>query len=257
MLRTIRIPALFLTLASGCQCDIPFSETMTLTLQTDIGGSANCAFQEDDVIDENGDAVTDGDFGEVHYNYEHDGSVNPPPTDPNDPTAPTSCTIHVVSWSGSLADLSKLKADIDSGIEEQGLDPEKASISIDNVGFAEVALEVKTATGADFPLENVGPYTATLNAMGEKDEVEKVIVIDNPATGPVQDDHVTTTEEGAKLAAIFTESFNGGDEVIGTGQADVQFVFGDLGELTDEGEDAPTMTITVEVTVDGTLTAGF
>jgi hypothetical protein len=254
--RVVRVPSLFLVLVSGCQCDIPFSETVKLTLEMEVGGSSSCEFGPDDTLDANGDAVTDGDFGEVHYNYSHDGT-SPPPTDPADPGFPTQCTVHVVNWTGNLADMKKLKEDIDAGVSKQGLDPEKATVKIDSVAFANVTLEVKTADDADFPLDPVGPYNAHLAVANADVRVEDAIVIENAGTGPVLKEHVTTSKNTGDLAKVFEGAISEGKNVTGLGTSDVQFIFTDLDELTDGGEGAPRMIITIDAQIDGALAASL
>jgi len=258
MLRPIFFGALAGAFAlAGCNCGVPFEETVTIELETDVGGSANCAFDGSETLDGDGNAITTGDFGEVHYNYEHDGAVNPPPVDPTDPNAPTLCTVHVVNWAGALANMEQLITDIRAGVDEQGLNGDTATVTINEVGFANVAIEVVTADGDAFPLDSVGPYNATMNVTDGTSTVNGVIVVNNAGTGPVLEDHITTTTETAALAALLDAAINAGAPLDGTGDADITFVYGDLGTLTNDGDAAPTLRLTAELTVTGDLNVGL
>jgi hypothetical protein len=257
MRRTLGLSSLFAGLAvSGCQCDVPFDRAITITLETEVGGSNNCALT-DEVLDSDGNAVTTGGFGEVHYNYEHNGTVDPPPVDPTDPNAPTTCTVHVVRWSGDLADMSDIKADIDAGVSEQGLNPDSATVTVAEVAFGTITLDVVTAGDDAFPLDNVGPYNAHMNITDGEASVDDAIVINNPGTGAVAAEHITTTSEAEALGALIGAALNGGGALGGTGNADISFGFADLGDLTNDGNGAPRMVMTVELQVTGSLAVGL
>ncbi|MCC7073256.1 MAG: hypothetical protein IT383_18195 [Deltaproteobacteria bacterium] len=249
MLRSLRLPALFVLFGSGCQCAIPFDQTITMTLKTEVGGSSRCEPGTDDTI-VNGNVVSTGDFGEVHYNYEHDGDAD---ATPGDTDYPTYCIVHVEEWSGSLADMESLKDDIDTEVSNQGFDPTKATISFENAVFAQVDVEVATATGGAFELSNLGPYNAHLNVTGGDVTVPDILVIDNPDGGDFTDDQVTYTEDGVQVATILSAGVNAGESVVGTGTSDVQFDFADLGQLTNDDQGAPVMTITVDVQLAGAI----
>ena len=80
-----------------------------------------------------------------------------------------------------------------------------------------------------------------------------ILVIDNPDGGDFTDDQVTYTEDGVQVATILSAGVNAGESVVGTGTSDVQFDFADLGQLTNDDQGAPVMTITVDVQLAGAI----
>ncbi len=245
MLRSLRLPVLFVLLGSGCQCAFPFDQTITMTVQTEVGGSSTCEPGEDDVADGSGNYVSEGDFGEVHYNYAHDGTVDPP-------TA-TYCRVNIVSWIGTLADMQAIQDDVDTEVSNQGFDPDKATISFENAVFAQADVSLATATGGNYDLSNMGPYHARLNVEATDLSVEDILVISNDTGGDLDAATITYTDKGAETAAVLTAGLNGDAGFQGTGTADTQFDYADLGTLTDDGDGAPVLTITVDVQLAGTI----
>lgn len=252
MLRSLRLPFLFVLLGSGCQCAFPFDQTITMTVETEVGGSSTCEQGENDVDDGNGHFVSEGEFGEVHYDYQHDGT-SPPPTDPAAEGYPTYCRVDILSWLGTLADMQAIQDEVDTEVTNQGFDPTKATISFENAVFAQADVKLATASGANYDLSNMGPYHAHLNVESTDASVEDILVIGNDAGGALDAATITYTDKGAETAAILTAGLNGDEGFQGTGVGDVQFDFADLGTLTNDGEDAPILTITVDVQLAGTI----
>jgi hypothetical protein len=225
---------------AGCNCDIPFEETIDGTVVVSLGTSENCEFPADEELDADGNATTtDAESGTtVKYHYEK--------ADPR-------CQIVVDEWTGALADLSNVKSEMDEQVESAGLDPAKASVQLADVAFGTIELHLIQGDGAVFPIERVGPYKANANVAAGDASVNDVIVVDNPAGGDPLNPTITTTDDTEGLADAVQAAIEAEEALGATGAARVDVALGDLPDLTAEGTAPPRVQVDYEMTVSGLI----
>jgi hypothetical protein len=227
---------------SACNCGLPFGFPVEHVIEgqvaIELGGDDDCAHPQDAVLDADGNATTQNGSGTIWYHYELDANAG-------------TCTLIIDRWEGVLANTEGTKEQIDEQVTAAGLDPDAASVEITEVQIDEVVLTLHNYDDSPFPMENTGPYSATVNAVGGDARVDALLVINHAAGGDASNPDITTSEDTTGLgslvnAAVFEDAALGGD-----GEARIQVNMTDMPELTGDGQGRPYALVQYKLRITG------
>lgn len=231
MLRAFAL-SLCLTAVTGCGgcadlfgllgLDAPFSHTIEGTLRLSFGSvDAECG----------GTGTREGEAGTITYAH---GA-----------TADGNCGLGA-TWAGTLIDTTEAKAQVEDGMEEQGLDPATVKIVFTSVAFSTGAISFRDAVGNDLTPPSIPSYRGAIHIEGEQD----LIVLAHEGEGDPTQAAVEVKDSQALVDAL-NAAWESGDPVPGTGDADAVVDMASAAAFSEADE--PGLEMEYAVTVEATL----